>query len=108
LRLLLFHLFFHSNNFDSDGRFFVLIVSVAGCVNTTLDCVAVISGVIIGLTTGIIAAIVVAAVIAACALAGGGAYAANNALNQDATTEVMSNPLYCGNESEHHNPLHSH
>lgn len=79
----------------------------AGCNNQSLDCSAFI-GVVAGITAGVIAAIVAAAIIAACALAGGGAYAANNALNQDAHSEVMNNPLYQGNEHEHHNPIHSH
>jgi hypothetical protein len=59
------------------------------------------------LAAGVIAAIIVAAIIAGCALAGGGAYAANNALNQEHASEVMNNPLYCGNEHEHHNPIHN-
>jgi len=79
----------------------------SGCTNQTLDCSnQAIAAIVAGITAGIIAAIIIGALICA-ALAGGGAYAVTNAVEQNHNTEVLSNPLYAGAGTQGINPLHA-
>jgi len=81
-------------------------VNRSGCTNQTLDCSGGILSAVIGITAGVLAAIIVAAIIACAGLAGGGAYAVANTVNEDATSEVLNNPLFQGKGAEGSNPLY--